>query len=98
MRLGQELFLVRDDLRERVCIQCSMLLLVRKTGSGLGKQRDHMVEAERTFRRRTTGVLHGRLSVLHGRLRTCRPRSWKRRQIPRHRRMAQLESQRLKDR
>jgi hypothetical protein len=44
----QELFLVRDDLRERVRVQYALLGLVRKTGSGLGKQRDHVVEAGRT--------------------------------------------------
>ena len=45
-RLGQELFLARDDLRERVRVQCSVLVLVRKTGSdGLAEQRDRMVEA-----------------------------------------------------
>ena len=31
--LSQELFLVRDDLRERVCVQYAVLGLVRKTGS-----------------------------------------------------------------
>ena len=53
VRVGQELFLVRDDLREWVRVQCSVLLLVRKTGSnGLVKQRDHMVEAGRAVIRR----------------------------------------------
>jgi hypothetical protein len=33
--MGQELFLVRDDLRERVCVQYALLGLVRETGSGL---------------------------------------------------------------
>jgi hypothetical protein len=53
VRVGQELFLVRDDLRERVRVHYSVLLLVRKTGSdGLAKQRDHMIEAGRASRRR----------------------------------------------
>jgi hypothetical protein len=51
--MGQELFLVRDDLRERVRVQHSVLLLVRKTGSdGLAKQRDRMFEAGRAIGRR----------------------------------------------
>jgi hypothetical protein len=53
--LSQELFLVRDDLREWVRIQHSVLLLVRKTGSGLGKQRDHVIEAGQAIGR---GTLH----------------------------------------
>ena len=43
--ISQELFLVRNDLRQRVRVQCSVLGLVRKTGSGLGKQRHHLIEA-----------------------------------------------------
>ena len=43
----QKLFLIRHDLRQRVRVQHSVLLLIRKTGSdGLAKQRDHMIEAE----------------------------------------------------
>ena len=50
----QELFLIHRDLRERVGVQRSVLVLVRKSGSdGLVKQRDHMVEAGRTSGRRT---------------------------------------------
>ena len=52
MGIGQELFLVRDDLRRRVRVQYALLGLVRKTGGGLGKQRDHMVEAGRASGRR----------------------------------------------
>ena len=53
VRIGQELFLVRDDLRQRVRVQHSVLVLIRKTGSdGLAKQRDHMIEAGRTIGRR----------------------------------------------
>ena len=38
--MGQELFLISNDLRERVRVQYSVLVLVRKTGSdGLVKQR-----------------------------------------------------------
>jgi len=46
VRVCQELFLVRDDLRERVRVQCSVLVLIRKTGDGVGKQRDHMLETK----------------------------------------------------
>jgi len=42
--VSQELFLVRDDLRERIRAQCSVSVLVRKTCDGLGEQRHHMVE------------------------------------------------------
>jgi hypothetical protein len=53
VRIGQELFLVRDDLRERVRVQCPVLVLVRKTSSdGLAEQRDHMIEAGRATSRR----------------------------------------------
>jgi hypothetical protein len=53
MRMGQELFLISNDLRERVRVQYSVLVLVRKTGSdGLVKQRGHMVEAGRSSGRR----------------------------------------------
>src|SRR5689334_17387565 len=46
--LSQELFLVRDDLRECIRDRCSVV--VRETGSDeLVKQRDHMVEAGRAI-------------------------------------------------
>ena len=54
MGISQELFLVRDDLRERVRVHYTVLLLVRKTGSdGLAKQRDHMVKTRRRYPRRS---------------------------------------------
>jgi hypothetical protein len=59
--LGQELFLIHHDLRERVRVQRSVLVLVRKTGSdGLVKQPDHMVEAGRTSGRRAAPADHKR--------------------------------------
>jgi hypothetical protein len=52
--LSQELFLIHHDLRERVRVQHSVFVLVRKTGSDrLAKQRDHMVETGRISGRRT---------------------------------------------
>jgi len=51
-RLSQELLLVCDDLRERVRDRCSML--VREAGSHeLIEQRDHMLETERRYARRS---------------------------------------------
>ena len=88
--ISQELFLVRNDLRERVRVQCSVLGLVRKTGSGLGKQRDHLIEARRISRRRIN-------SVLHGRLRQSGADRHRRRRFLR-RRIGQLVSKCLKDR
>ena len=54
--LCQELFLVRDEQREWVRVQYSVLVLVRKAGSdGLVKQRDCMVEAGWAIGRRRRG-------------------------------------------
>jgi hypothetical protein len=58
VRVGQELFLIRHDLRERVRVHYSVLVLVRKTRSDvLVKQLDHMVEARQAGRWRAAGVL-----------------------------------------
>ena len=52
VRIGQELLLIRHDLRERVRDRRSVL--VREIGSDeLIEQRDHMIETRRRYTRRS---------------------------------------------